>query len=441
MSLDRSGLPATSLQPDALFEGVLPGADVPGHRPFLSRARLERERGSERTSQASLAAFLVASLVDRMLGMQGTAEELDGFRWQLRSTQHFVRELPGDAPETAHLSAVVDSLDAEAPQRHAVVRMGLMAYAYFLNQEGRFEEALDILALAGRTHTEGLPREEFASFALFCGRVNRRLANWEAARRAFDASEQAAESVGDLRGMCYARLGVANLARATGDLPRAEAVVRQVLGECEGLDFADVRAAAYSDLSAAYYQQGRLVDSVLMEYRAFQCAADDTARWRSLGNLGSALHRLGEYQAARHALEVVAQRSELFSIRNNATIELIGLTSAVGDELGFHRFLRQAEEALVDMAPSMSVDFHYQAGVGMARFDRMTKAQEYLSQALALADSHGLNTWYFRIERVYQGLTTCADHTEAAKPYSPPYAPSLEDVTTGLAQFATATLA
>ena len=61
----------------------------------------------------------------------------------------------------------------------ASLRLSLIAYAYFLEHEGRLEEALDMLALAVRTHgAGGARRPEFAASALFAGRLNRLLARW-----------------------------------------------------------------------------------------------------------------------------------------------------------------------------------------------------------------------------------------------------------------------
>ncbi len=427
--------------PHLLFGSALLPPEVPGHRSFLRRARHEREQRRDDTSQLALAAFLVTSLVDRMLRMARDPSDRDGFRWQVRSTRHFVQELPETVAETSHLSALIDSLDSEELPRPGIVRMGLIAYAYYLNQEARLEDALDILELASRTHDGSYQAEEYASFAMFVGRVNRRLTRWPAAERAYQAAEKTAAQIGDQRTVLFSKLGLANLHRGTGDLARSRAMVETVLSQCQSPELADVRSAAYSDLSAVFERQGNRIEAVVMEYHAFQTAVDDTSRWRSLANLGASLAGLGEYQAARYALEVVAARSQIFASRTNAIVELIGLTSAVGDELGFRRYLRAAQEHKEAMPPSMAVDFHYNAGCGMARFGRVEKARELLTVALELARAHSLNTWYFRVERVLDGLDACADggyihvRDEPALDTS-----SLGDVTSGLRELATASL-
>jgi tetratricopeptide (TPR) repeat protein len=427
--------------PHVLFDTYQNPPEVPGHRSFLRRARQQREHKCEIDSQLALAAFLVASLVDRMHRAAGDGDDGEGYRWQLRSTRHFVKELPENHAERAHLGALIDAMDQALPPKHAVVRLSLVAYAYFLNQEARLEDALDILELAARTHDGGCPPEEYASIAMFVGRVNRRLAHFPAAERAYREAQCTAEANGDDRTALFSQLGLANLHRSTGDLAQSQDLVEDVLTRCHSPKLADVRSAAYSDLSAVFERQGRRIEAVAVEYQSFVTAVDEASRWRTLANLGASLAGIGEYDAARYALEVVVARSEVFDSRTNAIIELLGLASAVGDELGFRRYLRQAEERVEAMPPSMAVDFHYQAGVGMARFRRLSSARKLLATASNLAEEHGLNTWYFKVERVMRGLAVCSDvDPTTSVEESPAGRPALVEVTRGLREFATANL-
>ena len=113
----------------------------------------------------------------------------------------------------------------------------------------------------------------------------------------------------------------------------------------------------------------------------------------------------------------------------------------MGDELGFRRYLREAEGRVEDMPPSMAVDFQYQAGVGMARFGQLDRARKSLTMALELAEEHQLNTWYFKVERVMRGLAACADIESDSAGADPRWDTSaLREVTSGLREFATANL-
>ncbi len=48
--------------------------------------------------------------------------------------------------------------------------MSLTAYAYFLEHEGRLEEALDLVMLAARSQGTNTSPNDFAAYALFAGR-------------------------------------------------------------------------------------------------------------------------------------------------------------------------------------------------------------------------------------------------------------------------------
>ena len=53
-----------------------------------------------------------------------------------------LRDLPGDTPETAHLSGIAEAVPATGRAAPGL-RLTLTAYAYFLEHEGRLEEAID----------------------------------------------------------------------------------------------------------------------------------------------------------------------------------------------------------------------------------------------------------------------------------------------------------
>jgi len=177
--------------PQQLFGEVESSADVLSHAPFLERARDEHERERELSARLALGAYLVSRLVDRLLVRDGAAGAAEGILWQLDAVRRHLRELPADAPESAHLHGITDAIPVGS-QSLASLRLSLMAYAYFLEHEGRLEEAIEILELAVRTHGLEVPAGDFAASALFAGRLNRLLARWTSATACYSAAEAAA---------------------------------------------------------------------------------------------------------------------------------------------------------------------------------------------------------------------------------------------------------
>ena len=184
------------------------------------------------------------------------AEAREGFVWQLEAVRRHLRDLPGDAPETAHLVGIADAVPATAKTSPGL-RLTLTAYAYFLEHEGRLEDALDILSLAGQTHGASIPPSEFAATALFAARVNRLLARWPTATTCYTFAESAARFTGDAVTVFRARLGRSAVLRGQGNLPLSRDGVEAVIREAELLNLREVLTIAYADLGALCDLQGR----------------------------------------------------------------------------------------------------------------------------------------------------------------------------------------
>jgi tetratricopeptide (TPR) repeat protein len=311
------------------------------HAPFLERARAEREHSRERPARLALGAYVVARLVDRLLSGLDGAESREVFSWQLAAVRRHLADLPGDAPETAHLRGIADAVPAE-PSPTPALRLCLTAYAYFLEHEARLEEALDVLGLASRAHGASVPPAEFAAMALFAGRLNRLLARWSAANTCYERAEDAARSVGDVVTTLRSRLGRCGVLRAQGNLPLAQAHTRAVVDEAGRLGLREVQAMAYADLGSVCANQGLHEEAVQANYQAFLLSEDQLQRMRVLGDLGICLLGVGARETARLAFEIVTQSNTSFMVRLNAVLELMDLESGVGNRMAFERCRAQA---------------------------------------------------------------------------------------------------
>lgn len=408
------------------------------HAPFLERARAEHEREREGSARLALGAYLVTRLVDRLLERDKDGGAQDGLLWQLDAVRRHLRELPPDAPESAHLHGIADAVPV-GPQAFSSLRLSLMAYAYFLEHEGRLEEALEVLALAVRTHGSDVPPADFAASALFAGRLNRLLARWNEASSCYMSAESAAERANDRVLTLRARLGRGAVLRGQGNLPMARSVVEVVIEAARAAGLRDVESMALMDLGSVCSIEGRRVESVQANYEAFRITEDALQRMRILGDLGVGLKEIGAPAAARVAFEIVVGARTSFLVRTNAVLELMELESGAGDRMAFERRRAEAEKVEGRMPPSMLADFHYKAGVGLARFGQLGRARQLLKAGQELAETHRLNAWYFRFERVLAGLTGC-DLPTLEPPATPGLGdlPEVQEVAVGLREYAAA---
>jgi tetratricopeptide (TPR) repeat protein len=201
---------------------------------------------------------------------------------------------------------------------------------------------------------------------------------------------------------------------------------------------------AYSDLGSVCANQGLLEEAVQANYQAFRLSEDVHQRMRVLGDLGVCLLGTGAFEAARLAFEIVVDSNASFHVRTNAVLELMDLESSVGNRVAFERRRAQAEEVRDRMMPSLSADYLFKAGVGLARFGRRKRAREFLCGGLSHAEEHRLNVWYFKFENELKALDAleAAETHEAREPeFATPgttWSPAVDEVAVGLREYALA---
>ena len=315
--------------------------------------------------------------------------------------------------------------------------MSLTAYAYFLEHEGRLEESLELLTLAARAQGPKTTRPEFVSYALLAGRLNRQLARWDVASGCYQAAEDAASSISDLTRALKARLGRAHVLRGRGNLPQAQAEVAEVISRAVASDLADVQGDAHQDMGIILMLQGLRTESLEATYKAFTLAQDPMSQMRILSDLGYGLSESGHYEAARLALEIVVKSNAGYLPRVNSPLELMQVESAVGNRVAFERRRNEAKELVERMAPSTAVDYRYKTAVGFARFDQVERARQVLVEALGIAEKNRLNEWYFRLERMLNGLTTRPNLVEDIEaPAEASSTPAVREMAVGLREYA-----
>lgn len=404
--------------PQRLFGELGSSPDILAHEPFLERARVQREQARDGSARLALGAYVVARLVDKLLPPAADSDQREeGFAWQLEAVRRHVNELPADAPETTHLAGVVAAVPLQGKPGSALW-MSLTAYAYFLEHEGRLDEALEMLMLAARTQGCSTTPTDFVGYALFAGRLNRLMARWDAASTCYSAAEETASHIGDAVAMFRGRLGVGAVHRGRGNLPLARTTAEQVVREATELQLKDVLAMAYADLGAVCGLQEQPLEALEAQFQAFRFSEDSHQRMRALGDLAFGLRGIGAWEAARIAFGIVAGSQATVLVRANAALELMDIESSFGNRVAFERWRTTAEEYRSRMSPSMNVDYHFKLGTGLARFGQWTRGQDALTAALAVAESHQLHAWYFKIEQTLAELRKAPEHQLVAEPAS-----------------------
>ena len=421
--------------PQLLFGEVGLSSDILHHEPFLERARLQREQERDGSARLALGAYVVARLINKLLTMEAGPDALEGFRWQLDAVRRHVDELPADAPETAHLAGIAAAVSPEG-RISAGLWMNLTAYAYFLEHEGRLEESLEILNLATRAQGEDTPPEDFAAYALFAARLNRQLARWDPATTCYAAAEEAALECGDDISALRGRLGQGAVHRGRGNLPLAHQIAESVVRDASRLKLDEVQALGYADLGAVYALQGLKLEELEANYQAFRLTPDAHQRMRTLGDLGIGLCRIGAFQVARLAFEIVINSNTSVVVRSNALLELMDLESSIGNRVSFERCRGMIEQNVGRLSPSAATDYQYKLGTGFMRFSQLTRARAAFMAGLELAERHQLNPWYFRLEQALKELTERPQQPVPTLASELCEAPAIREMEVGLREYA-----
>ena len=365
-------------------------------------------------------AFLALRLVD-LLARDRPHVSADAFHYQWIATDRFCAELRAAATEGAHVHCIAESTaDAQRLGDIGLVAPALFAYAHFLEEELRLDEAVDVLTTLLEVVASRLSAKDAVAARLRFARVHRKLNQFQEAEAAYAEAGEMASAAGDRYSALLARIGLANTILGRGNLAEAEGRLRGILADARAAGEQDVEARAEHGIGVALEHMGQSPDAIPHTWRAFQLYEEEDSKLRALGDVGIMLLTLGDAPAAERALTEVVRRSGTQETLTNALVELMHCASFRRDHVGFARWRERCEEHLPDMPPNILADFYLKQGIGQARFARFRRADELMQRALEVAGAAALHEFEFRIERIRGGLADCervlAVEAQAAEP-------------------------
>jgi tetratricopeptide (TPR) repeat protein len=379
---------------------------------------LERMAGaaSASSSEARLgrAAFVALRLVD-LLAYDREALHPDAFHYQHVATERACRDLPTDRTETTHVVGLVrTAADAFQADTKRLALPALFAYAHYLEDEMRLEQALDVLDTMRHIGGDGPSSPDSIGLRLRTARVLRKLNQFDAAERSYEEAGTFAGASGDAHSELLSRIGRGYVLTARGNLAEAERVLRGVCADAATLNDREGTALGHHGLAVVLSTGGQPADAIPHAWRAFELYSDDLERMRALGDVGTMLLLVGEAESAARALSEVVRLGATHDVLDNATIALMDCASFRRDRVGFERWRERCEARRTTMPPNILATFHLTVGIGRARLGQLARAEEALAAAICVASGAGLHELEFRIERIRRGLQDCLRDPECA---------------------------
>jgi tetratricopeptide (TPR) repeat protein len=325
--------------------------------------------------------------------------------YQVRATRDYLQDLHPQNAEVSHLMEVVRLADAvQQGGARSMLEPPLLAYAFWLEEDLKLADALDVVETALGLNDGTSPTEEIAAL-LQRARVLRLMGQFDDARTTYESAKSRAVSVGDTHSSLLARIGDAIVMRQLGNLPASEEALEGILREAERLADRDVQARAHHDLAAALMHMEQTRRAIEHLYKAFELYQRLTHRLRALSDLGEALRRAGQLASARDAFTFVLRSGGTEELRAAAMIALLEVSAQVGDRVGFANWKREIRAVAENLPADRQVLFHLQLGLGYAAFGQVRTAERSLRRAQAMAEEHQLNEYAFKAEAALSVLT------------------------------------
>jgi tetratricopeptide (TPR) repeat protein len=387
-------------------------AELPSlsHAVFLQRAAQALPLpGGGLQSRLGQGAFLALRLID-LLAPGREPVHADAFRYQCAATERFCRDLRATSTEGAHLQGLVAS--ASCAQRDGDVSLllpGLFAYAHYLEDDLRLEEALDVLGTLRQLGGEHRSAADATALSLRTGRVNRKLNRFDDAEEAYGEAGRIAGSAGDGHSVYLSRIGCAQCIGGRGNLPLAEKSLRNILTDVGNSPDRDIEARVEHEIAVVLQHAGQPAEALPHVWRAFEFYDDEDQRLRALNDAGIMFLMLGDPIGAERALSEVVRKGGSQDNVSNAQIELMHCASYRRDRVAFARWRGRCEERKGDMPPNILADYQLKAGIGEARFGLFQRSRASLTRALKIAEDAGLHEFVFKIERIGNGLHACEE--------------------------------
>ncbi|HVH08929.1 MAG TPA: hypothetical protein VM736_03955, partial [Gemmatimonadales bacterium] len=357
-------------------------------------------------------AFLALRLVD-LLAPDHEPVSADAFRYQWLATDRFCGELGNAATEGAHLHAIAKrAADAQRLADVALVTPALFAYATFLEDGLRLEEAVDVLTTLFVVVATRLSVKDGVVARLRYARVHRKLNRYDEAEAAYSEAGELATAAGDRYSALLSRIGLANALVGRGNLPAAERRLQGILLDARAAGERDAEARAEHGVAVVLCMVGQSAEAIPHAWRAFELYEEEDSRLRALCDVGVMLLALGDAVGAERALLEITRRRPSTETLSNALLELMHCASYRRDHVGFARWRERTEALEADMPPNIRADFYLKQGIGQARFGNFRRAATLLKQALEIAAAAGLHEFEFRIDRILQGLGACEQRCE-----------------------------
>ena len=368
------------------------------HVPHLEAIASSEEGDPE--WEAATAGLVVLRLVDAWIEDGPGAVRED--EWGLRAVRNAIDGIESHEQIKTVLTSITSLVESSATIDMGLLAPRLMAYGQLLEYESRWPLAIDVYDTIV-AHTHPVQEADLATQAHlrrgFCLRVT---GDIRSSLVAYATAGEIASAANDMVGVLRARIGEAKGAIARGNMPRAQELLDETIQRAAAHRLDSVQSMALHDRSDVAFQMGDYQLAIKLAYQALSKTSSSRDRDRILGDIAAFFHKLGIHSAARDAYLILAATGQEQYQRWTATLNLMELAAADGEELLFEQYRRSVD--LRSLPPKQEVLYWLQAGVGYGYLGKHDEARAFLERALSIAEEYELNKMSFEAEEALRNL-------------------------------------
>jgi len=370
------------------------------------------EPEASRVGRRFVVARLVRLLVDDDLSTPADriAEEVAAARGELALE-------PGlEDSERAHWEGALDAYAAGAMD---VLAGHLLRLAVASEQRGHDFGAEELYLCSYRLAAATASAATAADAARSLGRMLRRRARRAEAATWYEGACQVASAAGMNAIHARALSGLATNTREAGNLPKAREVIAEALAIAETSGDASTLASVHRDVVSLEHSAGDFQEAVRHGWLAASASSAVGDRDKGLAVLAGALERLGDYDLAADAWNVVAETTEDAYLQALSLDALAHICAVRGDAEGFLRYAERCDAIGHETIHSAHAQILRYRGLSHRALGELDAARQWLDRAVRFAEEHGYNEILFSAEQDLADLASHVAETVETTPAAP----------------------
>ncbi len=288
--------------------------------------------------------------------------------------------------------AVITALVSSADVSRYTLAVPVVGYASLLSSERRWLLAADVYqtasaALGQQAATEPAEWELLAQARLRGASALRKAGELDEAVLEYTTLSKMAKTVGLPLARMQAFIGIGNILRARGNLPKAERLFSVVMNSAEALGSSAsfIYADALHARGSLRHGRGKHEHAIRDLFMAYERMQDQATRELILTDLGVCAGDAGYRSAAVDALTVIADTGSSFVARTIATVNLIELSVIEGNEDEFKRRCLAWEDLYSGSDPNTRAFANVYIARGAQQFAGYERAEQMYGYAISEA--------------------------------------------------------